>query len=231
MNNDNTDQIDEGAGKYISIGLIASLMAIPSLFGANTVNKKLKEIPKNKIYMTSNVVQNTIKSLDKSRKTYGGYTLTNCINILARTLFREGNDQDEDGRKAIASVIYNRANKDRNKIVSVIKRPAAFSCWNSMSLSEWTNFLYKIPQETVNNKTQEKIWFNCVKIAEDVFNGKFKSTIGNRNSYYNPDKATPSWGSKMQNVKTIKNHKFGYLSSEDPTVIKKTTANKKKITT
>lgn len=37
MKNYNVDQIDEGAGKYISIGLIASLMSIPSLFGANTV--------------------------------------------------------------------------------------------------------------------------------------------------------------------------------------------------
>lgn len=220
MNNDNKDQIDEGTGKYISIGLIASLMAIPSLFGANTVHQKLKRLPKNKIYMRSNEVQNTIKSLDKSQKTYGGYSLSNNINILARTLFREGNDQGEDGRKAIASVIYNRANKDRNKIASVIKRPKAFSCWNGMTSSDWSNFVYKIPKETVNNKTQEKIWFDCVKIAEDVFSGKFKSTIGDRNSYYNPDKANPNWGKQLKNVKTIKNHKFGYLASEDPTKIK-----------
>ena len=56
MNNINTDQIDEGTGKYISIGLIASLMAIPSLFGSNTVHQKLKRLPKNKIYMRSNEV-------------------------------------------------------------------------------------------------------------------------------------------------------------------------------
>ena len=56
MNNDNIDQIDEGTGKYISIGLIASLMAIPSLFGANTVHQKLRKLPKNKIYMRSNEV-------------------------------------------------------------------------------------------------------------------------------------------------------------------------------
>lgn len=222
MNNDINDQIDEGAGKYISIGLIASLMAIPSLFGANTVQKKLKTLPRNKIYMTSKEVQKTIKSLDKSQKTYGGYSLTNNINILARTLFREGNNQDEDGRKAITSVIYNRADKNLNNIVSVIKRPKAFSCWNGMTSSDWSNFVYKIPKETVNNKSQEKIWLNCVKIAEDVFNGKFKSTIGDRNSYYNPDIANPDWGKQLKNVKIIKNHKFGYLSSEDPTKIKKT---------
>ena len=220
MNNDNTVQIDEGAGKYISIGLIASLMSIPSLFGANTVHQKLKRLPKDKIYMRSNEVQNIVKSLDKSQKTYGGYSLTNNINILARTLFREGNDQGEDGRKAIASVIYNRANKDRNKIVDIIKRPKAFSCWNGMSSSDWSNFIYKIPKETVNNKAQEKIWLNCVKIAEDVFSGNFKSTIGDRNSYYNPDKANPNWGKQLKNVKTIKNHKFGYLTSEDPTKIR-----------
>lgn len=172
--------------------------------------------------MTSKEVQKTIKSLDKSQKTYGGYSLTNNINILARTLFREGNDQDEDGRKAIASVIYNRANKDRNNIVAVIKRPKAFSCWNGMTSSDWSNFIYKIPKETVNNKSQEKIWLNCIKIAEDVFSGKFKSTIGNRNTYYNPDKANPNWGKDLKDVKTIKNHKFGYLASEDPTKIKKT---------
>ena len=47
MNNINIDQVDEGTGKYISIGLIASLMAIPSLFGANTIQNKLKKLPKN----------------------------------------------------------------------------------------------------------------------------------------------------------------------------------------
>lgn len=147
MNNDNTDKIDEGTGKYISIGLIASLMDIPSLFGANTVHKRLRTLPKNRIYMNSKEVQKTIKSLDKSQKTYGGYSLTNNINILARTLFREGNDQNEDGRKAIASVIYNRANKDRNKIVSVIKRPKAFSCWNGMTSSDWVNFITILPRK------------------------------------------------------------------------------------
>ena len=57
-------------------------------------------------------------------------------------------------------------------------------------------------------------------LLNDVFSGNFKSTIGDRNSYYNPDKANPNWGKQLKNVKTIKNHKFGYLTSEDPTKIK-----------
>lgn len=63
-----------------------------------------------------------------------------------------------------------------------------------------------------------EIWKECVGLALQLFNGTFKSTIGNRNSYMNPDKASQiaktQWGDKLD--LEVGSHKFGYLKEHDP---------------
>ena len=122
--------------------------------------------------------------------------------MIARTLYNEGHAEGTDGRKAILSVIMNRAGNDKNKIADVIKRKNAFSCWQKMTDSDWRNFTYKVPSSgtlsIVGNPKNRTIWDECVSLAKQLFDGKFKSTIGNRNSYLNPDTASSvavdGWG-------------------------------------
>ena len=141
--------------------------------------------------------------------------------MIARTLYVEGHSQGTEGRKAILSVIVNRAGNDKNNIAAVIREPFAFSCWNKMTKNDWKNFVYRVPSKgtmSISIRANRKIWDECVRLATEAFNGKFNSTIGNRNSYLNPDTASAearnTWGKKMD--LKIKNHKFGYLREHDP---------------
>ena len=128
------------------------------------------------------------------------------------------------GIKAILSVILNRCGNDKHYIADVIKEPYAFSCWGKMTDEDWNKFKYKIPTtgklEIVKNKNNRQIWHECSKLAVQLFQGKFESTIGNRNSYLNPKTASyearTTWGKNMKSQLEIKNHKFGYLKEHDP---------------
>ena len=60
-------------------------------------------------------------------------------NIIARTIYAEGQSESEEGKIAIATVIYNRGRGNPNTIVKVIQSPKQFSCWNSADSNDWTN--------------------------------------------------------------------------------------------
>jgi spore germination cell wall hydrolase CwlJ-like protein len=111
-------------------------------------------------------------------------------DILARTIYAEAEGEIYDGKKAVASVIYNRANGDVGKMVSVVKAKKQFSCWNNGTPS----------------KGHGKAWEDSVKIANELVGGNFIPTT-THTFYYNPDKANPSWAKGVQKQK-IGNHLF-----------------------
>ena len=121
------------------------------------------------------------------------------IYIVARTIYLEAGGESDDGKLAVASVIYNRANGDVDKLVEVCLKPRQFSCWNG-----------GIKDKKIFNRLDRRAFRRCVKISEDMHGGKFIATT-NANHYYNPRFASPEWGKKMKNVIIIGNHKFGEL--------------------
>lgn len=215
------ETIEENMSKMTSTFLIAALLAIPGILPKEAIAKNLSEVPKVAFKIDNPAVQTAIKTASTDEKLYGGYTATNVINMIARTLYVEGHSQGTEGRKAILSVIVNRAGNDKNNIAAVIREPSAFSCWNKMTKDDWKNFVYRVPSKgtmSISIRANRKIWDECVRLATEAFNGKFKSTIGNRNSYLNPvtanEEARNTWGKKMD--LKIKDHKFGYLREHDP---------------
>jgi len=112
------------------------------------------------------------------------------IDVIARTLFGEARFESSKGKRAVASVIWNRAKGDPLKFVQIIKAPFQFSCWN-----ERTPF-----------KKEGARWNDCIKIAQEMIKGEFKP-ITDANHYYNPNKANPRWA-RGQAFTTIGNHKF-----------------------
>jgi hypothetical protein len=219
--NENIDESISSVRKYLAI---AALLAIPSFLPQDALAQNLSRVKPSQFYAYTTDVQKAIDEAALDKKLYGGYTATNVINMITRTLYVEGHAEGTDGRKAILSVILNRCGNDKNYIAAVIKEPSAFSCWRKMTDEDWNKFKYKIPTtgtlEIVKNKNNRKIWHECSKLAVQLFQEKFKSTIGNRNSYLNPKKASEkarnSWGKDMQSQKEIGNHKFGYLREHDP---------------
>jgi LysM repeat protein len=221
-NMNTTTTIDESLSGFRKYFTIASMLVLPGFMSVEALADDLSKIDSNNFYETSDDVQDAIYNSLKDTTLYGGYVASNIINMVARTLYVEGHAEDTKGRKAILSVILNRCNNDRNYIAAVIKQYQAFSCWNAMTDEDWKKFKYKIPTSgklsILDNPNNEKIWNECEELATQLFNGTFKSTIGNRNAYLNPEtaseKAKTTWGKKLD-IK-IGRHKFGYVSSNDP---------------
>jgi len=110
-----------------------------------------------------------IQDASKDKKMYGGYSATNLINMVARTVYVEGHAEGTEGRKAILSVIKNRSGGDMNKVPSVISKASQFSCWNKMTDSDWKNYVYNVPSNGVlsvtRSNTNREIWRECVSLA------------------------------------------------------------------
>lgn len=228
------DQVEEGMKEnLISLAISASLLAIPNILKANDIERVAKSNP-SAIQEFQKVLR--MAEVNKQDK-FGGYTLAQAANILARTIYKEGRSEGHEGRHHIATVIYNRSGKDRNKMVSVCFKPSAFSVWNADAPSTTSgkyapgSYRIVIPSSSLQNKAEEEAWTDAKAIASELMTGKFVPD-GNYNSYYNPKKVTPSWSTKMTDVKDVVNHKFGYLTSEDPARKKKiSNSNKKQIYT
>ena len=80
-------------------------------------------------------------SSDSSR--IGDLSKTNFVNAVAKTLWKEARGEDTAGIKAVAMVIWNRADKDPKNVVEVMKEPFAFSCLSDYPSSGWTDKTWK----------------------------------------------------------------------------------------
>lgn len=85
----------------------------------------------------------------------------------------------------------------------------------------WRDSDYKwyLPYSAIAvNPDNKQIWDDCNKIALQLVDKTFKSTISNRNAYLNKKtagkKAVETWGKKCD--LKIGNHHFGYLKENDP---------------
>jgi spore germination cell wall hydrolase CwlJ-like protein len=117
---------------------------------------------------------------------------------IARTLFAEAAGETLEGKKAVASVIWNRANGNKDSLLDIIKKPKQFSCWNSGMPKAGTG----------------QAWNDCLSIAKEMINGTFSPTT-KHSHYYAPAKADPKWayvktkkGKVLREHDDIGNHRF-----------------------
>ena len=186
-------EVDEGLGDAVKVSALAALLAVPGLLSAKTVQKAIDKSP---------TYSQVMSTLNQDIRMVGEYNAFQAANIIARTLYAEArNDGLEKGYKPVASVIYNRAKGDPAAFAAVCKKKLQFSCWNKMTDAEWdpAKFEIKIPKTVKGNAKNEKLWKQAMEVAADMLAGAFKP-ITTANSYYNPDKAAPSWGKKMTKV-------------------------------
>ena len=217
-----SESVDESLKNLGRFMVLSSFLYLPTVLPQEALAKSLSRIDKSELSIYSPAVQTAIQTASNDKTRYGKYSATDIINMVARTLYVEGHSEGMDGRKAILSVIKNRSDGKNVNIPAVLREKYAFSCWNNMTSSDWDNYLYRIPSSgylsVVGNPRNRRIWSDCVNLSLLLFNGKFKSTIGNRNSYLNPNTAGSgalnSWGKKMD--LTVGKHKFGYLREHDP---------------
>lgn len=137
-------------------------------------------------------------------------------NIIERTLYAECSG-DIESMPYVASVIYNRAKGDVDKMASVITREKQFSCWNKMSTSEFRPDTFKVrdinfkydsagKQTGTNPDASAKL---AQKIADQMIHGKFHPLLGMSYTHYHATNmpSPPKWADGIKGVKKGK-HKF-----------------------
>ena len=220
-----SEGVASALGKF---SLVASLMAVPGLLPADALAKSLSKASAGAKSMTvdSPEAKRAIEDAATSSKVLGQMSEANVVNAIAQVLWREARGKTEGtaGRKAVASVILNRSGNDPTCIVDVLREKGAFSCLSNYS-GGWTDSTYKwyLPyKELQGNAANKAIWDECNAIALQLVDKKFKSTIGNRNSYLNKSTASKSavnsWGKKCD--LKVGSHSFGYLAEHDPKIVK-----------
>ncbi len=216
------ENLNEDVQKLLSIALIASLLAIPLVLPAKSIEAQLKNVPAQHIKMHSPYVQNAVKKGSQLKESYGGFESYKAINIVAMTIYCEAQGESLEGKTAVASVIYNRAGGDPNKLVGVCLKNKQFSEWNvgnkfglkkPTKNSEWK---YTVPKNVMQHGNQTR-WAECVELATKMFLKDFQSNIGTRNMISNKKldnkAALDSWGQTAD--LDIGNHSFGYDKSQD----------------
>jgi len=118
--------------------------------------------------------------------------------LIALTLWLEAGGEPPIGKLAVASVIYNRAAGDTNRIEQVILAPKQFSVWNNRN------------PEKMPKPPRGKSWRQCQQIAKSMLNSTFQP-MNDWNHYYAPALCNPQWGQKLQNRRIIGRHTFGTL--------------------
>ena len=206
------EQVDEGLKDYVSMALIAGLLAVPGAVEAKDIYDRVSNKP------SSEQLQTDLKNVGETEKLLGGYTPLQVGNILVRTLYAEAKGESSEGRKMVATVIWNRAGGNPEKFVEVCFAKSQFSCWNDYAKKSPKKYEIKVPKSIENSPDAKTIWKDCQKIVSDMMAKNFKP-LGSWNSYLNPNTASKSavngWGKTMANQKKVGNHTFGYLENND----------------
>jgi len=123
--------------------------------------------------------------------------------LLARIIFAEAAGEFYSGKVAVGWVVRNRVESKKfpNTYYGVIFQRAQFSGVNSKL---W-KLTYDLKKMTVY---QFSIWQDCLKIAQDVIEGRIPDPTYGSDHYYNPSLVSPSWAKKMTQIIKIGNHLF-----------------------
>lgn len=116
--------------------------------------------------------------------------------VVADTLYFEARSESERGLRAVATVIYNRAQNTGKTFEAVCLQPFQFSCWN-------TSRKRKIAPR---GRSDVKAYNLCLQIENELLKGNFKP-LGAWTHYYNPRLCSPKWARGVESVQ-IGSHVF-----------------------
>ena len=129
------------------------------------------------------------------------------LNRLAWMIDAEARGEGEVGMRAVASAI-DKGGGGGGGDDEVMNKPKAFSP-TAGGVKPDSQFRW----HPADNPEDRKAQIQAQKIAYEMVTGTFKPTI-DASHFYNPDKASPSWGNEMIGSQQIGNHRFGNLSGE-----------------
>ena len=116
--------------------------------------------------------------------------------VVSDTLFAEARGEGRQGILAVASVIWNRAERKGMTPDAVCLAPRQFSCWNAG---------YRI--QTPKNGQERAILAFCEGLEKQMESGTFKPTT--KADHYMRFDCYPSWRKELKNQERIGKHIFG----------------------
>lgn len=120
-----------------------------------------------------------------------------AAHVIAKTLYLEARGEGEQGLRAVAAIIWNRAHERKMSLAQVCLQRKQFSCWDG-----------RRPSSVVIDIVHDDTWRICLKIEAEMMSNTF-IPAGPWNLYHNPDKCKPSWtGKGTTHVTYIGHHKF-----------------------
>lgn len=124
--------------------------------------------------------------------------------IVAACLVLEASNQGEEGMRAVASVIANRADRDPALILKVVKRPYAFSAFNTATTGKTGSDGYA---GHVRRASRDRNWSLANSIVEEMYAQQLADITFGADHYLRRD-VFPSWSLRMQATILIGDHLF-----------------------
>ena len=127
------------------------------------------------------------------------------LTLLAIVIMLEAGGESYQGKLAVASVIWNRAEGKATQVEAALTKRKQFSCLNNGQAHAAASV-----DRMIIGQGGTEAWWDCLLIAGEIMDGTFQPTV-KATHYYNPSKASPSWGKKLKGKVTIGRHTFGEL--------------------
>lgn len=133
-----------------------------------------------------------------------GQISEDAVRIISYTIYAEARGEPFSGKKAVAAVIHTRSQLHRISMPEVCLKEKQFSCWNSISEVP-TYYAAGIGLRQADVKARSDCYGLAWLLVARVVKWDYLT------HFYNPDKASPSWGRDMRGIQTIGKHVFGYI--------------------
>ncbi|MBK1879431.1 cell wall hydrolase [Pelagicoccus mobilis] len=124
--------------------------------------------------------------------------------IIASCLILEASNQGEEGLRAVASVIANRADRDSKPYIFIVKQPYAFTALNKASTDKTGKFGY---DQLVRRASQDYNWSLALSIVDELYQNSLVDVTFGADHYSRKDEL-PSWSHGMRATTVIGDHLF-----------------------
>lgn len=194
--------------KMAAVGSLLSLITLNNTKGDEKPLEATKNVIKHDIEVIADKILTDKENKKAKKLSYDDY-------IVATTLVGEAGGEGEEGMRAVANVLKNRAKAIKSKPANVALEPKQFSMWNARTVDGKT--VQDIHKMYVKDAYPDNtVWDLAVKLTKEMNKSGFRDNTGGAVNYYNPDKANPSWGvgsDTWEKSKKIGNHIFGIDTS------------------
>jgi spore germination cell wall hydrolase CwlJ-like protein len=120
------------------------------------------------------------------------------LTTVALTLWGEARNQSFDGKHAVGSVIWTRAQAKPSKLSAVCLDRKQFSCWQKGKFTQ--------ARPDMRKPIDRKSWSDCVVIAGQMVDGSFLPSL--KSKHYHEASIQPYWSVNMKMLASVGSHKF-----------------------